>query len=312
MRSPRLEGIRHATALAVVLAAVALPARAEAKDPPAYALAAEGDLERARASVVAALGEDLSAQHRAAYLELMVVIERWSTAGARPHARLASAETALPESADWNASFAEAREALVAGRYRAATARFATLAKSAPDASSRVRSEALGGLADRIAAHDSARPDVSRAGGAPTDAPEPKTKQWYGWETLICDGASVVTSPILIGIGGYFFCSPIVHLAHGQPIHALASFGTRFSAPITLALGGGLLDAAAQSDGRCELSCGVVGAVVGFGLGIVTAIAIDAAVLARKEVPRTEKKATVVPTGFAASGRMELGVVGTF
>lgn len=306
---------RWVAAFAISVTALTLPARAFAKDVAAYEQLADGDLERARTSIVTELAEDLAAEERAANMELLVVIERWSAIGARPHARVATADAPIVESDDWNTSFASAREALVAGRFRPAAARFATLSRSAPDGPSRARAEALARLAQAIAMHDgspstrTAEPAAPSAPSQTADTTQKKEKEWYGWQTLICDGASVVTAPIGVGIGGYLLCAPIVHFAHGQPLAGIGSLGLRLGAPLGLAIAGGVLERGVSSGGTGR---GYAGAAVGFVLGIATAITLDAALLARKEVKNTEKKPTIVPTGNAQSGRIELGVAGTF
>lgn len=308
---------RWLASFAVVVAAVSLPAVASAKDHTAVDLVVDGDLPGARAAVVATLGGDLPADARAANMELLVVIERWSTSGGRPKARMD--DTAVADGADWNASFVAAREALAEGRMSAAEIRLEALERTAPDAVSRARAHQLMTLAHDLGIHDAAVRSAAPSPAAPPPvgahfAPEREPeegRQWYGWETLICDGTAVVTAPFLIGIAGYVLCAPIVHLANGQPVKAAASIGVRLGAPLGLALAGGLIDAGANN-GRCEFGCGMGGAIIGGGIGIVSAVVLDAAVLARKDVKRTEKSASLVPMGSARGDRVEVGLAGTF
>lgn len=302
---------RWLAAFAVVVAAVSVPATASAltKEAAGHHLVAEGDLVRARAAVIAALGGDLSPEERASCLELMVVIERWSAVGTRPRTNIVKDDTPIPEGEDWSSSFTAAREALVAGRYRAAEVRFVALSQSAPDASNRARAEELAMLAHDIAEHDHKPLPTPAAQDAAKPEEGKKVEEWYGWETLICDGASIVTAPILVGIGGYLVCAPIVHAANGQGLKALASLGLRVGGPVVFAIAGGLIEAGATD---CRSYCGLGGGIVGFGVGIVTAMVIDSAVLARKDVVKKTEKPTIVPTGNARADRLEFGIAGTF
>lgn len=306
---------RWVAAFAVVVTALSLPATAHAEGRSVVELVADGDLRGARAAVIAALGEDLPPDERAANLELLVIIERWSRFVSRPRAHVEDDDQPIPDDADWTTSFASAREALVESRFDAAAARLDALARSAPDATSRARAERLATLARAIKAHDFAAPIAQSAATAPPpDVPTDVTtndREWYGWETLICDGASIVTSPLLIGIGGYVLCAPIVHLGNGEPVKALASFGLRLGAPVGLGIGFAAIEIGTHN-GRCEFGCGFTGLFVGAGIGIVSAIAIDAAALARKDVRKTQKGSAIVPTGSARGDRVELGVAGTF
>lgn len=305
--------MRWLAPFAVAVTVLSLPAVASAKDRTAIDLVMDGDLRGARAAVVSALGEDLPADARAANMELLVVIERWSTTGGRPKSRLD--DTSVDEGADWNASFVAARDALVEGRSAAAESRFEALERSARDAVSRARAQALMTLAHDLGIHDAAVRSTPPPPVMVHHAPDGESKNgrvWYGWETLICDGASLVTSTILVGIGGYALCAPIVHLANGQAVKAAASIGLRLGAPLGMGLAATGL-AYAGSDGECGLGCALA-FVVGAGAGVVSAVALDAAVLARKDADKKEKtsSASIVPTGTARSDRVELGLAGTF
>lgn len=304
---------------AVAVAIVSLPAVASAQDHTAVDLVVDGDLPGARAAVVSALGGDLPADARAANMELLVVIERWSTTGGRPKSRLD--DTAVNEGADWNGSFVAARDALVEGRSAAAESRLGALERSAPDAVSRARAHALMTLAHDVGVHDAATPSAPPPPVTATirhapDGPSKEGRVWYGWETLICDGASLVTSTILVGIGGYALCAPIVHLANGQAAKAGASIGLRLGAPLGVGITATALVYAASDGQRCDLGCALA-FVVGAGAGVVSAVVVDATVLARKDVKKTEKTSTaptasIVPTGNAHRDRVELGLAGTF
>lgn len=117
---------------------------------------------------------------------------------------------------------------------------------------------------------------------------------WYGWQNLIVDGGVVVGGLVLVGasgeaggivlVTGYFFGGPIVHWSHGQVGRGFASLGIRVAAPLLFA---GLGYAVFQRGGNDDLR-GAAGAVLGFGLGVLGAIAVDAAVLAYEKVDTDE------------------------
>jgi hypothetical protein len=173
----------------------------------------------------------------------------------------------------------------------------------------------------------------------------PSKRRWYGWETLMADGISVLVVPALAvsidskgdggaavaaAAGSYVLAAPIIHLAHGRPGIAAASLGLRLGAPV----GGAFLGAAAA--GNCNGSfCRLEGAAIGFVLGMVTATVVDAAALSyeprdkdedggdersRDEARRAEpskappKKAiSFAPTGGPRrEGGFDVGLAATF
>lgn len=84
---------------------------------------------------------------------------------------------------------------------------------------------------------------------------------------------------LLAAVGSYLLVPPIIHLAHGRPGIAAASFGLRLGVP----LGGALFGVGASSgcgDGYCRLA----GAALGFVVGVVAASAIDAGALSNEKV----------------------------
>ena len=103
-------------------------------------------------------------------------------------------------------------------------------------AASTLGAVALSALADEGAA----TPDWHRDPRA-VNAAEPVTN-WYGWQLLVTDGASVAvftagasagsTSPVMVRLAGYLVGAPIVHLAHGRPGAAAGSLGLRALLPI--------------------------------------------------------------------------------
>jgi hypothetical protein len=125
-------------------------------------------------------------------------------------------------------------------------------------------------------------------------------ESWYGWQTLAVDGAALLMAVggVSVSDGGqgnggqafaglatatYALGGPIVHFAHAHVSSGFASLALRVFTPILFAfVGYGLQDCAGGQ------LCGLGGLVIGGGLGILTAITVDAAVLAREDVPDRE------------------------
>jgi hypothetical protein len=117
---------------------------------------------------------------------------------------------------------------------------------------------------------------------------EPQPTRWYGWQTLLGDGAAALL--LLYGSGGrsgeslavasvltYGLAAPTVHLAHARPGAALGSLGARAGLPVAgfavgVVLGGG--------SSACRELCGLP--VILGAAGALTAIGLDAAVLANE------------------------------
>jgi hypothetical protein len=156
---------------------------------------------------------------------------------------------------------------------------------------------------------------------------EPRIEsRWYGDETLLMDGASAavallavladdeLASPILgfASIGGYVAGGPMMHVRHHAPGRALGSVALRVGLPLL-----GLAPALACS-GRERDGCGeAIGAVlIGLPLGIGAAIAIDAAVLAREDVPVYDEHARIhfgiSPLVTRTSTGVAMNVAGAF
>lgn len=149
------------------------------------------------------------------------------------------------------------------------------------------------------------------AGDAPrsprTTVPEPPVRGWYGWQTLVSDGASVMafagalalyrpssggaqdlSAGLLVLAGsGYLVGAPALHLAHDAPWKAAGSLGMRLGLPAA-GLFAGLAVAPRCSGLRCMdgLGSGALGAL----LGLVGAIVVDAAVLAFEPAPIAAKR----------------------
>ncbi len=104
-------------------------------------------------------------------------------------------------------------------------------------------------------------------------------KRWYGWQTLLTDGAAILTIGEVpaLSIGTYLLGGPVVHWAHGNVEKGFLSLGIR-TAPTLLIYG-----ALSSYDGGSVDNC-VSLAVVGV-LGVLASIAVDSAAIARDKVP---------------------------
>ena len=143
--------------------------------------------------------------------------------------------------------------------------------------------------------------------------PAPKA-EWYGWQTLAVDGASLGTlalagetaghdssmSNVLLwsSISGYALGGPIVHAAHGQWGTALADLGLRAGAVAAGAAIGYAVGAASGTEmcgaQPCWVQPPLTGLVLGAAAGVVTASVVDAAVLGRSKPRRDETPAPAV------------------
>ena len=99
-------------------------------------------------------------------------------------------------------------------------------------------------------------------------------------------------SLVYTAFGSYVMGAPIVHAAHGNWGRAFGSLGLRVAAPILGAFLGAAMEDCSGGD-----FCGAAGGVVGLAVGAGTAIALDAAVIARETVSVGPAVTPVVVTG---------------
>ena len=138
-------------------------------------------------------------------------------------------------------------------------------------------------------------------------APKGKEEEtWYGYQTLIVDGASLGLvvggiaianhpgssdsggSVALAGSVGYILGAPVVHWMHGRIGPGFGSLGLRVGLPLAGLFWGAILGSAVDSH-RGELFND--GAGIGFLAGMGSAILLDAALLAYEKPSEKEKEA---------------------
>src|SRR6188768_4174874 len=147
------------------------------------------------------------------------------------------------------------------------------------------------------------------------DSPAQSVRQWYGWQMLASDVASVAlfaggaayangqgvyerTPPlanvmVTAGIAGYALGAPALHFVHERPFVAVGSLGLRLAGP---ALGGllGVAFAECPAPEATEYgSCGMTQMAMGASVGALAAIILDATLLgwssAKVEAPATPR-----------------------
>jgi hypothetical protein len=157
----------------------------------------------------------------------------------------------------------------------------------------------------------------------------PAPRVWYGWQTLTADGISalvggtgIVTSLkgvgaaeglMAVGFASFELNGPVIHLANGQWKRAAGSAGLRWGLPAAGLVLGFLVGEAAGSGsthpactgvncndwGAPELLAPVAGALIGSGIGMISASIVDASWLAYKPAPirarRSGMKLALVP-----------------
>lgn len=176
------------------------------------------------------------------------------------------------------------------------------------------------------------RPSEAPGTAAPVALPESAVAlDDYRWQVLVAD--AVVGTAALVAVHNesdagvviagalYLATGPIVHSVHDRGGRALGSLAMRATLPIFGALVGGALigNGARPCAPSSRVSCGdddggddeapVVGVLIGFGVGALTAMLIDAAFVAR---PVPVARPTWAPQVGVTRDRVSLGVAGRF
>ncbi len=118
---------------------------------------------------------------------------------------------------------------------------------------------------------------------------QPPVNHWYGYQTLLADGAALtITVPgfalksnalFVTGLVPMLFAPPIVHIAHGNVGHGIASFAIRACAPVALAYVALLASTSNETRG-IDPNALFAGFLSGWGI----AAALDAAVFSWEKV----------------------------
>jgi hypothetical protein len=148
---------------------------------------------------------------------------------------------------------------------------------------------------------------------------EEKRTEWYGWQVLASDAATIATTAVLLNAhnnetygqlnftAGYFLGPSMIHLAHGNYAFAGASIAMRAGLP----LAGGMTGCAVYGDRSDFLGC-LPGAAIGMFLGMTAASTIDASALSYAEVRPRPKSFEVLPTASVSASGATFGLQGIF
>lgn len=347
---------------------VTLPATAKAGDPPRSnqqqhqqenrpspiehgglrALIVARRCAAARDRIADLLATDVSIAERASLLELHTMATLWDRSGPPPSlddASISRAPTTFaPGSAvKWGEELDVARAEIGRGHYFSAVNRLDRLLTDAPDLVEAARAIELRALTRDVLRAASGKPGAperntgaSSAVGATVvnddSPPSPSTRRptshWYGWQTLIADGAALATTAVAPVGGLALYCTgaPIVHLAHGRIKNAGLSVGLRVAGPFVGGLIGYGIGRAGDGDRGVSYGTAIL-AFLGLVGGGVGAIVVDHAVIAREPVNEDDKPATasarpparkavigsIRPNGgLRKEGGFDVGIVGVW
>ncbi|HEY3495937.1 MAG TPA: hypothetical protein VGK73_14665 [Polyangiaceae bacterium] len=157
------------------------------------------------------------------------------------------------------------------------------------------------------------------------------TSRWYGWQNLTADGVALalvvggaalaedgsipdaLSGTVLgLGVATYALGGPVIHFGHGNPGRGVLSLGLRTLLPVGLGVGTVQAMCSPHSD-----FCGIV-AIPAALVGIVAAVTLDAAAIARDEVPASPRSSSrtlgfsLRPSLHYDTRRASIGVAGTF
>ena len=145
------------------------------------------------------------------------------------------------------------------------------------------------------------RPDIEQPTRR-TRTPEPppteaSPSESYGLQIVLADlgglvlggGVSAATGNGVPVVLPWIFASPIVHGVHGHPGTAAISALLHVGAPLVGAIGGAMIPCTGSKDS--DVPCELGGALAGFGVGMIGATVIDAAVLAQFAAPPSNRLA---------------------
>jgi hypothetical protein len=158
----------------------------------------------------------------------------------------------------------------------------------------RITAALLGSLLSVVTTSAWAEPDGAYPRTA--HASEPAERRWYGWQTLIVDGTSLVlmpslaghtesVTPLVVGGVGYAAVAPSIHALHGSYGTSAGSLAMRASLPF---IGGAVGRSTADCSGGYLDFCPWLEEIIGMWVGAVSAAALDASLLAWEDIENTE------------------------
>jgi hypothetical protein len=125
---------------------------------------------------------------------------------------------------------------------------------------------------------DKALPDAAALSKA-----QPVTTPWYGYQLLVSDLASVgmiaTGNQVGVGVGlvALALAPSVIHGIHKRPLQAVLSPVLRVGLTFVGAAAGASLESCSPND----MFCGLGGAALGGGLGLLTAMVLDWTVLSK-------------------------------
>ena len=164
---------------------------------------------------------------------------------------------------------------------------------------------------------------ASASAAEPTEAPPAKPKhEWYGWQTIIVDGAALGSCATVVlipaGILLYGFGPPIVHWIHGYKTRGLASMAFRLAPPLVGMGLGALFGGIAAAAQTCRFgNCGrgempINGAGIGVVSGTITAAIIAPIIDSFMAYDDPPKSVRVLPSVAPTKDGATIGLSGTF
>lgn len=159
--------------------------------------------------------------------------------------------------------------------------------------------------------------------------PEPPPRRYaYRWQVATADITAIVMSLAVdrisadggdrpgalatLTIATYFFAAPMVHGVHRQGKRALGSFALRAGLPLLLGLLGEQIDGTPECD-ACQDTLRSEGKLIGLTAGVLIAMAVDNALLARPIWKRVERPRTAwTPALAGVRGGALAGLSGSF
>jgi hypothetical protein len=172
-------------------------------------------------------------------------------------------------------------------------------------------------------------PSPQEARATPNGHAEPSRDRWYGWQTLVADGSSLVVMIVgaatqnagvgVVGVLGYAFVPPIIHWTHGNIGTGFGSMAIRVVGPfVTAAMGYVLAGGTRRDSSGASSENADAGTAIGFVVGFFGAMAIDASVLAYERAPASKEASAakrwyaLTPSVDVRKDRASLGLGGTF